>query len=112
MVSSVMEENITKLRGAGYLAADIAHRLLDAGQIIPTPEPHERVVFLTHFVRGLGFPLHPFVRGRMFYYGLDFHDLAPNFILNISVFISCARPSSASSPTSACGSRPSMSSRR
>ena len=23
----------------------------------------------------------------MFYYGLDFHDLAPNFILNISVFI-------------------------
>ena len=23
----------------------------------------------------------------MFYYGLDFHDLAPNFILNISAFI-------------------------
>ena len=87
MVSSVMEENITKLREAGYLAADITHRLPDAGQIIPTPEPHERVVFLTHFVRGLGFPLHPFVRGLMFYYGLDFHGLAPNFILNISMFI-------------------------
>ena len=87
MVSAVTEENITKLWEAGYLAADIAHRLPDAGQIIPTPEPHERVVFLTHFVRGLGFPLHPFVRGLMFYYGLDFHDLAPNFILNISAFI-------------------------
>ena len=87
MVSSVMEENIKKLREAGYLAADIAHRLPNAGQIIPTPEPHERVVFLTHFVRGLGFPLHPFVRGLMFFYGLDFHNLAPNFILNISVFI-------------------------
>ena len=87
MVSSITEENITKLRGAGYLAADIAHRLPDVGQIIPTPEPHERVVFLTHFVRGLGFPLDPFVRGLMFYYGLDFHDLAPNFILNISAFI-------------------------
>ena len=23
----------------------------------------------------------------MFYYGLDFHDLSPNFILNISAFI-------------------------
>ena len=23
----------------------------------------------------------------MYYYGLDFHDLAPNFVLNISVFI-------------------------
>ena len=81
MVSSVTEENITKLREAGYLAADITHRLPDAGQIIPTPEPHERVVFLTHFVCRLGFPLHPFVRRLMFYYGLYFHDLAPNFIL-------------------------------
>ena len=87
MVSPVKEENITKLREAGYLAADIAHRLPDAGQIIPTPEPHERVVFLSRFFRGLGFPLHPFVRGLMFYYGLDFHDLAPNFILNILAFI-------------------------
>ena len=23
----------------------------------------------------------------MFYYGLDFHDLAPNFIFNITAFI-------------------------
>ena len=87
MAYSVTEEDITKLWEAGYLAADIAHRLPDAGQIVPTPEPHERVVFLAHFVRGLGFPLHPFVRGLMFYYGLDFHDLAPNFVLHISVFI-------------------------
>ena len=87
MVSSVTEKNIKKLWEAGYLAADITHRLPDAGQIIPTPEPHERVVFLTHFVRGLGFPLHPFVRRLMFYYGLDFPDVAPNFILNISAFI-------------------------
>ena len=78
MVSFVTEGHIKKLRGAGYLAA---------GQVVPTPEPHERVVFLPHFVRGLGFPLHPFVCGLMFYYGLDFHDLAPNFILNITTFI-------------------------
>ena len=103
MVSSVTEENIKKLREAGYLAADIAHRLLDAGQIVPAPEPHERVVFLTHFVRGLGFPLHPFVRGLMFYYGLDFHDLAPNSSSTSRRLSSYARPSSASSPTSACG---------
>ena len=86
MASTVKEEHITTLRAAGYLAADIAHRLPDVGQIIPTPGPHERVVFLAHFIRGLGFPLHPFVRGLMFYYGLDFHDLAPNSFLNISAF--------------------------
>ena len=87
MVSSVTEGDVNKLRRAGYLPDDIAHRLPDEGQLNPSPEPHERVVFLTHFLRGLGFPLHPFVRGLVFYYGLDFHDLAPNFILNISAFI-------------------------
>ena len=87
MASSVIEENITKLQEAGYLAANIVHMLPTEGQITPTPKSRERVVFLPHFVRGLGFPLHPFVRGLMYYYGLDFHELAPNFILNISAFI-------------------------
>ena len=87
MASSVIEEDIMKLREAGYLSVNITHRLQAEGQIIPTPKLQERVVFLSHFVRGLGFPLHPFARGLMFYYGLDFHDLAPNFILNISAFI-------------------------
>ena len=87
VVSSVTGGHIKKLRRAGYLPDVIAHRLPEEGQLIPTPRPHERVVFLTHFLRGLGFPHHPFARGLMFYYGLDFHDLAPNFILNISVFI-------------------------
>ena len=103
MVSSVTEGHIKKMRRPEYLPHDIAHRLPDEGQLIPTPRTHERVVFLTHFLCGLGFPLHPFVRGLMFYYGLDFHDLAPNFILNISAFIVVWRPSSASSPTSAYG---------
>ena len=87
MASSVKKKDIKELREAGYLAKEIVRRLPAKGQIVPTLEPHERVVFLTHFVRGLGFPLHPFVRGLMFYYGLDFHDLAPNFILNILLFI-------------------------
>ena len=87
MVATVTEDKIKKLRKAGYLSKDIAHRLPEKGQLIPTPRPHERVVFLLHFLRRLGFPLHPFVRRLMFYYSLDFHDLALNFILNISAFI-------------------------
>ena len=87
MVSSVTEGHIKKLRKARYLSNDIAYRLPEEGQLLPTPRPHERVVFLPHFLRGLGFPLHPFVRGLMFYYDLDLHDLAPNFIPNISAFI-------------------------
>ena len=87
MVSSVKEKDIAEFRAAGYLAKEIAHRLPAQGLVVPTPKPTERVVFLPHFVRGLGFPLHPFVRGLMYYYGLDFHDLAPNSFLNISAFI-------------------------
>ena len=39
MASTTKEEDITKLRDAGYLSSDIAHRLPDAGQLIPTPGP-------------------------------------------------------------------------
>ena len=61
MASSVTEGHIKRLRKVGYLSSDIAHRLPDKGKLIPTPRTHERVVFLTHFLRGLGFPLDPFV---------------------------------------------------
>ena len=63
MVSSVTEGHIKKLRKAGYLSNDIAYRLPEKGQLIPTPRPHEWVVFLPHFLRGVGFPLHPFLSG-------------------------------------------------
>ena len=87
MASSVTEEDTAKLREARYLTVDVKHRLPAPGQVIPTPEPNECVVFVPHFLRGLGFTLDPFVRGLMFYYGLDFHDLAPDAILHISSFI-------------------------
>ena len=87
MASSVTEEDIAKLREARYLTADVKHRLPAPKQVIPTPEPNESVVFVSHFLRGLGLTLDPFMRGLTFYYGLDFHDLAPNSILHISSFI-------------------------
>ena len=87
MASSVTEEDIAKLREARYLTADIKHRLPATGQVIPTPEPNESVVFVSHFLCSLGFTLDPFVRGLMFYYGFDFHDLAPDAILHILSFI-------------------------
>ena len=87
MPSSVMEEDIKKLREARYLTAEVSHRLPARGQAVPTPEPNEDVVFISHFLRGLGLTLDPFVRGPIFYYGLDFHDLASNSFLHFSSFI-------------------------
>ena len=87
VASSVTEEDISKLRAARYLTAEILDRLPAEGRVIPTPRSGERVVFISLFLRGLGFSLNPFVRGLMFYYRLDFHDLAPNSVLLISAFI-------------------------
>ena len=87
MPSSVTEEDIKKLREATYLTVEISHRLPTRGHVVPTPEPNESVVFVSHFLRGLGLALDPFVMGLMFYYRLDYHDLAPDSLLRISTFI-------------------------
>ena len=103
MASTVTEGHIKKLRKAGYLSNDIAHRLPDEGQLIPTPRPHERVVFLPHFLHGLGFPLHPFVRGIMFYTAWIYTIWPRTSSTTSRRLSSCVRSSSASSPTSAYG---------
>ena len=60
MASSVIEEDIVKLREIRYLAADITHRLPALGKVVPTPEPNESVIFVSHFLCGLGFTRDPF----------------------------------------------------
>ena len=54
---------------------------------VPTPNPGQRVIFIPHLLRGVGFPLHPFVRGILFFYRLDFHNLAPKSIMHLTIFI-------------------------
>ena len=54
--SSVKKKDIRELLEAGYLAKEIAHRLPAKGQIIPTPEPHERVGFSHTSSAGWGSP--------------------------------------------------------
>ncbi|KAK1678533.1 hypothetical protein QYE76_039381 [Lolium multiflorum] len=46
-----------------------------------------RVSFVDHLIRGLSTPIHPFLRGLLFVYGLQLHHLTPNSILHISIFI-------------------------
>ena len=108
MSSSVKEEDIANLKEAGHLTANVKHRLPAPEQVIPTPEPNESVVFVSHFLWGLGLTLHPFVRGLMFYYVLDFHDLALDSILHISLFIVVCESFLHITPTSSYGSRLSM----
>ncbi|KAK1620330.1 hypothetical protein QYE76_025847 [Lolium multiflorum] len=46
-----------------------------------------RVTFIDHLIRGLSTPIHEFLRGLLFVYGIQLHQLTPNSILHISIFI-------------------------
>ena len=67
--SSVTDNDIRELKRAGYLSANIAHRAPEVNQVVPTLKQGKRVVFVPHFIRGLGFPLHPFVRASCSFTG-------------------------------------------
>ena len=56
-------------------------------EVLPSPRDGERVCFVEFLPRGFGFPIHDFVRGLMYAYGIQIHDLTPNSVLSIASFI-------------------------
>ena len=55
-------------------------------EMIPTPQPGERVVFITHFERGFALPASDFFRSFLDFFGLQPHHLPANFIVSLSAF--------------------------
>ena len=53
----------------------------------PMPNTDEVVVFEYYFWRGLGFPVHPFLRDLLVFWLISLCNLHPNTILHISIFI-------------------------
>ena len=53
----------------------------------PAPLPDEHMLHFDFFSHGLGFPLHPFMRGLLFFYGCQLHHLIPTGILHLADFI-------------------------
>jgi hypothetical protein len=44
-------------------------------------------MFLAFLLYGLSFPAHEFLRGLLFVYGIELHQLTPNSILHIACFV-------------------------
>ena len=44
----------------------------------PNPSKGERVCLVPYLIRGLGFPIHPFLHGLLEFYGLELHSLTPS----------------------------------
>jgi hypothetical protein len=46
-----------------------------------------RVTFIEFLIHGLSTPIHEFLHGLIFIYGIQLHQLTPNSLLYISIFI-------------------------
>ena len=53
----------------------------------PSPSMGERVCLVPYLLRGLGFPIHPFLHGLLEFYGLQLHNLTPAFVLHIASYV-------------------------
>src|SRR4051812_44963170 len=53
----------------------------------PSPSKGEQVCLVPYLIRGLGFPIHPFLRGLLEFYGLQLHNLTPGSVLHIAGFV-------------------------
>jgi hypothetical protein len=82
-----LEKDLQNAAKIGILKDDPAEVCIAGPEIIPRPPARFRVLFLAFLLRGFSFPLHPFLRGLLFAYRIQLHDLNPNTILHIACFI-------------------------
>jgi hypothetical protein len=84
--SEFKESDLLKAKKEGLLATD-ALIVFPGTERIPKPPSGHRVMFLAFLLRGLSLPAHEFLRGLLFVYGVQLHQLTPNSILHIACFI-------------------------
>jgi hypothetical protein len=84
--SEFEESDLTKAQREGFLVR--GEQVVFASiKRIPKPPSGYRVMFLAFLLRGLSLLAHKFLRGLLFVYGVQLHQLMPNSILHIACFI-------------------------
>jgi hypothetical protein len=74
-----VEVDLKKVKKEGFSA--------ESAEVIPAPPSGFRVMFLAFILRGFSLPAHEFLRGLLFVYGMQLHQLTPNSLLHIACFI-------------------------
>ena len=86
--SCTREAELERLVEAGVLPDRItAGWRPTSGEPYPMPHTDEAIVFEDYFWRGLGIPVHPFLRDLLEFWRVSLCNLHPNTILHISIFI-------------------------
>ncbi|KAK1632283.1 hypothetical protein QYE76_006598 [Lolium multiflorum] len=84
--SKISNQDVNTLKRLGLMKKEDAIRF-PSEESYPNPPMEYRVSFVDHLIRGLSAPIHDFLRGLLFVYGIQLHQLTPNSILHISIFI-------------------------
>ena len=86
--STVSKADLSKMVKAGYFNED-QKKLLRFGEEETTPKPRkdEIVIFKSFLKAGLRFPLHDIVAEILRRFGIYFHQLTPNAIVRLNVYI-------------------------
>jgi hypothetical protein len=81
-----MKKEVEKARADGFIAAQDSIKF-PSTERIPEPPSGYRVMFLAFLLRGFSLPAHEFLRGLLFVYGVQLHQLTPNSLLHIACFV-------------------------
>jgi hypothetical protein len=84
--SEFEESDLTKAQREGFIVK-AALIVFPGTKRIPKPASSYRVMFLAFLLRSFFLPAHEFLRGLLFVYGVQLHQLTPNSILHIACFI-------------------------
>jgi hypothetical protein len=84
--SDFKQKDLDKAQADGLISDD-DQVIFPSTERIPKPPSGFRVIFLAFLLRGLSLPTHEFLRGFLFVYGVQLHQLTPNSVLHIAYFI-------------------------
>jgi hypothetical protein len=84
--SSFNDTDLKKAKREGFLS-ESTEIIFPRDEAIPSPPTGFWVMFLAFLFCGLSLPAHEFIRGLLFVYGVQMHQLTPNSLLHISCFI-------------------------
>jgi hypothetical protein len=84
--SAFTQKELEKAQADGLISND-DKVIFPSTERIPKPRDGFRVMFFAYLLRGLSLPAHKFLRGLLFVYGVQLHQLTPNSILHIAYFI-------------------------
>jgi hypothetical protein len=84
--STITKKEVEKATADGLITAQDSIRF-PSTERIPKPPSGYWVMFLAFLLRGFSLPAHEFLRGLLFVYGVQLHQLTPNSLLHIACFV-------------------------